>query len=69
MNKLQVCGDCILYDGDQIAELDIHSNEVELNLTTEDMNNGEISIAKQKEILLNKQVIIQEIIRLGYTIV
>jgi hypothetical protein len=70
LSKIHVVGDTILYDGDQIAFLiDPNGKDVELSISREDLVNGEVPFAKRQEILNNKYLIIQEIKRLGYTIV
>ncbi len=68
-NKIEICGDCILYDGDQIGFFSTGSNEVELSLTSEDLVNAEMPADKRKEILSNKRAIIQEIISRGFQII
>jgi len=71
LSKIQVVVDAILYDGDQIAFLEDppHGKDVVLCLSPEDLKNGEFPLAKQQEILPNKQLIVQEIKRLGFKII
>jgi hypothetical protein len=68
VNKIQVCGDVIVYDGDQIAEI-VAPGCVELSMTHEDLKNGEVPLSKRREIVSNKNTIKQEICRLGYKVV
>lgn len=68
INKITVvANEAVLYDGDQIAVL--FNGQAELSMTDEDMENGELPKDKQKEIRTNKETIVEEIKRLGYSIV
>jgi hypothetical protein len=66
--ELEILEDCVLWDGDQIAAF-ISPGELCLSISDEDLENGEVSIPKRKEIWAAEEAITRELSRLGIRIV
>lgn len=62
-----IAGESLMWRQDQIGEINGH--EVELSMSEEDMENGELSAQARAEIRLYKKNILAEVARRGYTIV
>lgn len=66
LDKLTFDGECFMWDGDQIAFVE-SPGVLCLCMEDEDFENGEIPAEKAEEILNNKQEILEEMKRRGYS--
>ncbi len=70
IDKIEVIADdCVTYDGDQIGIISSDDWEIEMSVTKEDFENGELDDEKQYEIIDNLWDIIQVLNGKGYNVI